>query len=88
MSDQAPITVYVTEQSEACTRVKRLLNQRGLEYTMVVVDTPAALEELSERTGRKTCPIVIIGEEVLGGLRETIDADKSGRLADLAGRVA
>lgn len=88
MAEQAPITVFVTEQSEACTRVKRLLTQRGLEYTMVIVDTPEALDQLAKRTGRMTCPIVIVGDQVLGGLRETLDADKSGRLAEMVGQAS
>lgn len=78
--------MYITDQSETCTRVKHLLDARGLEYTTVDVLTDADRDALVERTGRQQCPLVVVGDEVLGGLRETVEADRSGRLAELAAR--
>ena len=78
------ITVYTAEPSEICARVKRLLDARGFSYTEIDVQSDADRAALFEATGRKSCPVVVVGDEVVGGYRETVEADKSGRLAELA----
>jgi glutaredoxin len=80
----ADITVFITEPSEACTRVNRVLDERGFEYSVEMIETPEQMAALTEQTGLMRCPIVVIGDTVLGGLREVLDADRSGRLAELA----
>jgi glutaredoxin 3 len=44
---------------------------------------PAGRAELVERTGMLSFPQVVIGDEVIGGFRETYEADRSGRLREL-----
>jgi glutaredoxin 3 len=66
------ITVYTAEPSEICARVKRLLDARGLSYTEIDVQSDGDRTALFEATGRKGCPVVVIGDEVLGGCRETV----------------
>jgi glutaredoxin 3 len=78
------ITVYTTGPSEVCSRVRHLLDARGLVYDLVLVESEQELVELSERSGRKSCPLVYVGSELIGGLQETIAAERSGRLARLA----
>lgn len=80
----AEITVYTAEPSEICARVKRLLDARGLPYTEINVETDADRAALFENTGRKSCPVVIVGDELIGGYADTVEADRSGRLATLA----
>lgn len=80
----AEITVYTAEPSEICARVKRLLDARGLPYTEINVETDADRTALFEKTGRKSCPVVIVGDELIGGYADTVEADRSGRLATLA----
>ncbi len=77
------ITVYTAEPSEICARVKRLLDARGFSYTEVDLESDAARAALFDATGRKSCPVVVVGDEVVGGYRETVEADRSGRLAEL-----
>ena len=79
------ITVYTSEPSAVCARVKSLLDARGLRYTEIETHTDAERDALKERTGLMTCPVVLIGEEIIGGLAETLEADRSGRLAELLG---
>lgn len=79
----AKITVYTTGPSEACSRVQNVLDAREIAYDLVLVDTEPELAKLAERSGRRSCPLVYAGEELIGGLRETIDAERSGRLAQL-----
>ena len=80
----AEITVYITEPSEACTRVTRLLDERGFEYSLVMIETPEEMKELTERTGLMRCPIVLAGDTVIGGFNDVREAESSGRLAELA----
>ena len=80
----AQITVYTTEPCSFCVRVKQLLAARGVEYDEVNLSKdPAGRAELVERTGMLSFPQVVIGDEVIGGFRETYEADRSGRLRQL-----
>ena len=80
----AQITVYTTEPCSFCVRVKQLLAARGVEYDEVNLSKdPVGRAELVERTGMLSFPQVVIGDEVIGGFRETYEADRSGRLRDL-----
>jgi glutaredoxin 3 len=80
----AQITVYTTEPCSFCIRVKQLLAARGVEYDEVNLSKdPEGRAELVERTGMLSFPQVVIGDEVIGGFRETYEADRSGRLREL-----
>ncbi|TML06042.1 MAG: glutaredoxin [Actinobacteria bacterium] len=80
----AQITVYTTEPCSFCLRVKQLLAQRGVVYEEVNLSKdPEGRAQLVERTGMLSFPQVVIGDEVLGGFRETVEADRSGRLRQL-----
>jgi glutaredoxin 3 len=80
----AQITVYTTDPCSFCIRVKQLLTTRGVEYVEVNLSKdPEGRAQLVERTGMLSFPQVVIGDEVIGGFRETLDADRSGRLREL-----
>jgi glutaredoxin 3 len=78
------ITVYTTDPCSFCGRVKQLLTTRGLAYTEVNLSKdPEGRAQLVELTGMLSFPQVVIGDEVIGGFLETVEADRSGRLRDL-----
>jgi glutaredoxin 3 len=78
------ITVYTTDPCSFCGRVKQLLTKRGLAYTEVNLSKdPEGRAQLVELTGMLSFPQVVIGDEVIGGFLETVEADRSGRLRDL-----
>jgi glutaredoxin 3 len=80
----ATITVYTTEPCSFCSRVKDLLAKRGLTYDEINLSKdPAGRSELVKRTGMMSFPQVIVGDELVGGFRETLQADQSGRLSEL-----
>jgi glutaredoxin 3 len=81
MSNPGQITVYTTEPCSFCARVKGLLKARGLEFSEINLskDGPGRVE-LASRTGMMTFPQVLVGEELLGGFAETLNALESGRL--------
>jgi glutaredoxin 3 len=78
------ITVYTTEPCGYCRQAKALLTKRGLNYDEINLARDAdGRVELSRRTGMMTFPQVVIGEELLGGFDQLLEADRSGRLAAL-----
>jgi glutaredoxin 3 len=82
----AKITMYSTDPCSFCSNAKALLRQRGIDYDEVNLGKdPAGRAELVERTGMMSFPQIIIDGEVLGGFRELLEADRSGRLGELAG---
>jgi glutaredoxin 3 len=81
----AAITVYTTEACSLCVRAKELLRRRELPFEEVNLSKdPEGRAKLAACTGMLSFPQVVIGEELVGGFRELIQADQSGRLAELA----
>jgi glutaredoxin 3 len=78
------ITVYTTDPCSFCSRVKGLLAARGVEYEEINLSRdPAGRTELVTRTGMMSFPQVVVGDELIGGFRETLEASESGRLDEL-----
>jgi glutaredoxin 3 len=78
------VVVYTTDPCSFCSRVKQLLDARGVEYTEINMARDAAgRQELVEKTGMMSFPQVIIDGELVGGFQETLAADQSGRLREL-----
>jgi glutaredoxin 3 len=83
------ITIYTTDPCSFCTRAKSLLEQRRLEYDEVdLAKDPEGRRRLVELTGMMSFPQVVVGDEVVGGFMELVQADRSGRLRDLVERAA
>lgn len=81
----ADITVYSTDPCSFCARAKDLLTKRGIAFQEInLAKDPEGRAALLERTGMLSFPQIVIGDEVLGGFRELIMADQSGRLEELA----
>ena len=85
----AKITVYSTDPCSFCDRAKQLLDRRELPFDEINLSKdPAGRLELVEKTGMLSFPQIVIGGEVLGGFQELVQADRSGRLAELTARAA
>lgn len=83
-TQNTPIVVYTTEPCSFCARVKGLLSAKGLNFSEVNLSKdPAGRVELASRTGMMTFPQVLVGDELLGGFAETLQALQSGRLDEL-----
>ena len=81
----ATIIVYSTDPCSFCARAKDLLAKRGVAYEEInLAKDPEGRAALHARTGMLSFPQIVIGDEVLGGFRELIMADQSGRLEELA----
>ena len=78
------ITVYTTDPCSFCQRVKGILSTRDVEFVEVNLSKdPVGRAELARRTGMMSFPQILIGEELLGGFAELLEASESGRLDDL-----
>ena len=81
----AEIIIYSTDPCSFCTRAKELLEQRGVAFEEVnLAKDPVGRAKLASETGMLSFPQIVIDGAVLGGFRELITADQSGRLEELA----
>jgi glutaredoxin 3 len=85
----AKITVYSTEPCPFCERAKQLLRTRRLDFVEVnLAKDPAGRAQLVEETGMLSFPQIVVGEVVVGGFQQLVQADQSGRLAELTAQAA
>ncbi len=85
MRPMKDIVVYTTTSCSFCLRVKSLLDQRSLPYREIELSRDSdSRDELWRQTGMMSFPQVVIDGELLGGFREVVAADRSGRLRELA----
>ena len=79
------VTVYTTEPCGYCRTAKALLQKRGIAYEEInLAKNPSGRAELVRMTGMMTFPQVVIEGQPIGGYQELVQADRAGRLADLA----
>ena len=81
------LVVWVSEPSVVCAAVLALLDKRGYEYRKVQITTEEDRARMFQETGRMSCPLVVAGSVIVGGLEETDQADRSGRLRELLDAV-
>ena len=85
----AKITVYSTEPCSFCERAKQLLRIRELDFVEVnLAKDPAGRAQLVEETGMLSFPQIKVGEVLVGGFQQLVQADQSGRLAELTTQAA
>ena len=84
MRNGGNVTVYTTEPCGFCRQAKTLLESRGVDYEEVsLTKNPDGRASLVRRTGQMTFPQIIIGERVVGGFRELLEADRDGTLEEI-----
>jgi glutaredoxin 3 len=75
------VTLYTADPCGFCRQAKALLEARGVGYDEINLTKDAAgRAALVKRTGQMTFPQVIVGERVVGGFRELLEADRDGSL--------
>jgi glutaredoxin 3 len=85
----AKITVYSTEPCSFCNRAKDLLTRRQLDFDEInLAKDPAGRAQLVEETGMISFPQIIVGEVLVGGFQQLVEADRDGRLAELTAQAA
>lgn len=80
----AKITIYSSNACPYCSRAKMLLDNKGLSYQEIRVDLePGKMEEMIEKSGRKTVPQIFIGETHVGGCDDLYAWNHSGKLDEV-----
>jgi len=78
------VTVYTTDPCGFCRQAKALLASRGVDYDEIsLTKDPDGRARLVARTGQMTFPQIIVGNRVIGGFRELLEADRDGTLAEI-----
>jgi glutaredoxin 3 len=85
----AKVTMYSTDPCSFCLRAKELLQRRGIAFEEInLAKDPAGRAQLVAETGMLSFPQIVIEGVVLGGFRELVQAEQSGRLKELTVRAA
>ena len=80
----APAVVYISRYCGWCTRALLLLDSKGVTPEIINVDTsPAARQEMEQRSGRHTVPQVFIGDRHVGGYDDLQALEAAGELEPL-----
>ena len=75
------VIVYTTEYCPHCTRAKNLLKQKNIPFDEVRLDNDdAKRNELEEKTGWQTVPMIFIGDEFIGGADDLYALNAKGDL--------
>ena len=80
------VTVYTTQFCPYCTCAKALLKSRGITFEEVdLTHDEKRREEVQEKTGWMTVPMIFIGDEFIGGSDDLHALDAKGQLVKKAG---
>jgi glutaredoxin len=77
------VTIYAVPPVHSCAKIADYLKARGVDHRLVTIDSDAEFEALKEKSGRLSCPIVYVGDHLVGGAKETMAAYQSGDLERL-----
>lgn len=80
------VIVYSSNYCPFCVRAKQLLDRKGVDYEEIRVDSdPKLMQEMMERSQRRTVPQIFIGGQGVGGHEELAELDRNGKLDPLLG---
>ena len=80
----APVLIYASRYCGWCTRALALLEAKGVDANVIVVDSDRELrQQMEARTGRRTVPQIFIGERHVGGFDDLSALDATGQLDPL-----
>jgi glutaredoxin 3 len=75
------VVVYTTPFCGFCSAAKRLLKEKGAQFTEIdVMFEPGRRDEMIERSGRRTVPQIFIDGRHVGGFDDLSELDRSGGL--------
>ena len=75
------VLIYTKTTCGFCHSAKRLLEQKGLEYTEISVDADRELwNKMVEDSGQRTVPQIWINDKWVGGCTDLYALDRSGKL--------
>ena len=80
-----PVEIFTTPYCGYCLAAKRLLKEKGVEFTEIDVSRDARDRQkmLQRAHGRYTVPQIFIGKTHVGGCDELYELDRAGKLDPL-----
>ncbi|SIT12056.1 glutaredoxin 3 [Neptunomonas antarctica] len=76
--------IYSSDWCPFCVNAKRLLDQKGVKYEEIKVDTqPTKRAEMVKLSGRTSVPQIFIGNTHVGGCDELYALERQGQLDTL-----
>ncbi|MCT8158543.1 glutaredoxin 3 [Pseudoruegeria sp. SHC-113] len=80
-----PVEIYTSPLCGFCHAAKRLLKQKGIEFTEYDVSRDSGLRKtmMQRAHGRHTVPQIFIGETHVGGCDDLYDLEQRGKLDPL-----
>ncbi|MEQ9692825.1 glutaredoxin 3 [Shimia sp. SDUM112013] len=80
-----PVQIYTSPLCGFCHAAKRLLNQKGVEFTEIDVwANPDRKPEMIDRAnGGRTVPQIFVGETHVGGCDDLYELERAGKLDPL-----
>lgn len=78
------IVMYTTAICPYCNNAKKLLQEKGVSWEEIRVDTnPELRTEMMAKSGQRTVPQIWIGDFHVGGFTDLWALDKAGKLDPL-----
>ena len=76
------VTIYTKFGCGYCVRAKRLLDEKGVDYTDhdITMGGPKRAEMLERAPNARTVPQIFIGETYVGGSDELAALEREGKL--------
>ena len=75
------IVIYTTSNCSYCSNAKKLLEQKGLKYTEIAIDTDSAKRyEMIKLSGKRSVPQIVINDKPIGGFNDLSALNSSGQL--------
>jgi len=78
------VQIYTSNYCPYCIRAKQLLDSKGVEYDEVNLDkNPEKKLETMQMFNWRTVPIILIGDELIGGYDQLVSLERSKKLDEL-----
>ncbi len=83
---QKSVKVYTTSYCPYCAKAKQILTKKSIPFEEIdVTGNDQKRQEVQDRYGWMTVPIIVIGDQCIGGADELAELDKKGKLNALLG---
>ncbi len=78
------VQIYTSSYCPYCIRAKQLLDSKGIEYDEVNLDkNPEKKIETMQKLNWRTVPIILIGDELIGGYDQLVSLERANKLDEL-----
>ncbi len=80
------VKVYSGNRCPYCTAAKKLLENKGVQYEEINVDTDDSIRKEMEKLSQRTSvPQIFIGETHVGGFDDLAELNREGKLNEMLG---